>query len=269
MPAGPSDRALESQIRSALGAGELSLVYQPEVDLQTRRVLAVEALLRWQHPELGELGPSEFITLAERSDLIQVLGGWVIDESIGALAGWLAALPELRVVLRINVSPVQMGNDELVDRFTGALQTHGVPGRLICVELTENVPMPDTQQVVKTLERLKRLGITSAIDDLASGYSTLGQLRTLPVDVIKLDRSLVVGIDRDERAAAIVTALIGLALNFGLDVVAEGVETEAEAATLLRLGCSRAQGHHLGHPVPADEALRLLRERGYADAAHT
>lgn len=262
MPAGPSDRALESQIRSALGAGELSLAYQPELDLRTRRVLAVEALLRWQHPEHGELGPSEFIALAERSDLIQLLGAWVVDESVGALAGWLNAIPDLDVVLRVNVSPVQLTGDRLVDLLAGALDRHGVPGRRICVELTETAPLPGPAQVASTLQRLARLGVRSAIDDLGTGYSTLSQLRALPVDVIKLDRTLVFGVNEDERGQAIIRALVGLARDLRVELVAEGVETAAEAECLLRLGLTRAQGHHLGRPAPAADVLALLRERG-------
>lgn len=254
--------ALEAGMRDAVGRGELRLVYQPEFDLVTHRVHAVEALARWQHPVHGELGPDSFIALAERSDLIKVVGAWVIDESTRALASWIAQLPGLDVVLRVNVSPVQMHGDELVELFEAALTAHRIPGRQLCIELTENAPLRDLDQVADTLARLKRMGISSAIDDLASGYSTLSQMRSLPVDIIKIDRSLVSNIDRDERAEAIVMALIGLALNFGLEVVAEGVETPAEMATLVRLGCTRAQGHYLGRPMPAAELLEMLRERG-------
>lgn len=248
----------ESGIVDALGRGELELVYQPEYDLLTREVVAVEALLRWRHPEHGELGPDSFIAQAERSGLITVIGAWVIDRSVRALASWNAALPERRIMLRVNVSPVQLEGDELVTLFEAALDGHDVSGDQLCIELTENAPLRNTAEVADTLRRLKKLGISSAIDDLASGYNTLSQLRVLPVDVIKLDRSLVAGLDRDARAQAIVTALLGLALNFGLEVVAEGVEREAEARTLLELGCTRAQGHHLGRPVPAERVVELL-----------
>jgi EAL domain-containing protein (putative c-di-GMP-specific phosphodiesterase class I) len=253
---------LEADIRNAVGNGELVLVYQPEIDLLTREVVAVEALLRWQHPERGELGPESFIALAERSGLIKAIGSWVIDESTRALASWNEALPGLDVEMRINVSPVQVSGTDLVGLFQAAIERHHVLGRQLCIELTENAPLRDPNQVADTLRRLKELGIRSAIDDLATGYSTLSQLRSLPVDIIKLDRSLVSGIDHDLRAEAIVTALIGLALNFGLGVIAEGVENEQEVGTLLRLGCTRAQGHHLGKPAVAATVLELLRDRG-------
>jgi EAL domain-containing protein (putative c-di-GMP-specific phosphodiesterase class I) len=256
------DAELQAGLRNAVDRGEMVLVYQPEVDLLTRRVVAMEALLRWQHPQRGELGPEAFIRFVERTDEIRTVGAWVIDESTRALASWNRAIPGLAVVLRVNVSPVQLDGDDLVTLFRSALRTNGVPGEQVCIELTENAPLRDPGQVAATLRRLRQLGVRSAIDDLATGYSTLSQLRSLPVDVIKLDRSLVTGLDRDSRARAIVTALIGLALNFGVDVVAEGVETEDEVAALLALGCNRAQGHHLHRPVRADAVVNLLREHG-------
>ena len=253
---------LEAGIRNAVDQAELALVYQPEIDLLTRRVVAVEALVRWQHPLHGELGPESFISTAERSGLITVVGAWVIDAAAAALATWNAALPGLDVVLRVNVSPVQMHGAELVPLFRAAIERHKVRGTQLCIELTENAPLRDAAVVADTLRGLKELGVKSAIDDLAKGYSTLSQLRRLPVDIIKLDRSLVSGIDQDPRAEAIVTALIGLALNFGLEVVAEGVENEREVEALLRLGCTRAQGHHLGKPMHQDAVVELLRRRG-------
>jgi EAL domain-containing protein (putative c-di-GMP-specific phosphodiesterase class I) len=249
---------LEAGMRNAVGNGELSLVYQPEVDLVTREVTAVEALLRWQHPTRGELGPDSFIRFAERSDLIRLVGAWVIDESLRALGQWLSALPDLDIRLRVNVSPAQLAGDELVLLFGSALDAHGVPGDRVCVEITENVPVTDTGEVARTLHQLRRLGITSALDDLASGYSTLSHLRELPVDLVKIDRSLVSGLHQDRRAQAIVTAVVGLGLVLGLDVVAEGVENEEEAQALLQLGCTRAQGHHLGKPTVAAGVLDVL-----------
>jgi EAL domain-containing protein (putative c-di-GMP-specific phosphodiesterase class I) len=252
----------ETGMRDAVDKGELTLVFQPEVDLATSEVLAVEALLRWQHPKLGELSPESFINLAERSDLIKIVGAWVIDESVYALAAWNAELPGLDIQLRINVSPAQVTDDELVTLFGAVLAAHGVRGDQVCVEITENVPTKDLAVVSQTLRGLKAIGVSSAMDDVGSGYSTLSQLRQLPVDVIKVDRSLVSGLYADRRAQAIVTALIGLSLVLDIVLVAEGVEDEREVEALLRLGCSRAQGHYLGKPVGAPAILELLRERG-------
>jgi EAL domain-containing protein (putative c-di-GMP-specific phosphodiesterase class I) len=261
-PPPPPDPALEQSLPGAVDRGEMVLVYQPEVDLLTRRIVAVEALLRWQHPERGVLGPEAFIRYAERGEQIRQVGAWVIDESTRVLAEWNKAVPGLSVVLRVNVSPVQLDGDDLVTLFRTALQDHDIPGQQVCIELTENAPLRDPTQVADTLRRLKELGISSAIDDLATGYSTLSQLRSLPVDAIKIDRTLVSGLDEDARARAIVNALIGLALNFGLDVVAEGVENENEVRTLLELGCFRAQGHYLQRPVSGDVMTELLAAQG-------
>jgi EAL domain-containing protein (putative c-di-GMP-specific phosphodiesterase class I) len=258
----PSKPDLETGMRYAIANGELSLVFQPELDLITSEVTAVEALVRWHHPTLGELGPDSFITLAERSDLIKIVGAWVVDESVRALADWLAQVPELDIRLRVNVSPAQLAGDELILLFRAALKAHGVAGERLCVEITENYPVADPDEVARTLRELKELGITSALDDLASGYSTLSHLRRLPVDVVKIDRSLVSGLHEDQRAQAIVTALIGLALVLDIDVVAEGVENVREAQALVRLGCSRAQGHYLGRPSHAPDIVELLRESG-------
>jgi EAL domain-containing protein (putative c-di-GMP-specific phosphodiesterase class I) len=260
---GPTD--LESDIRAAVANNDLVLVYQPEIDLLTRRVVAVEALLRWEHPRLGQLAPESFIAVAERTGLISAIGELVLDVSVGALAEWMADLPEIDLILRINVSPVQLNGPDVVTMFEQTLSKYGVPGTRLCIELTENQPLRDATRVADTLRRLKELGVSSAIDDLATGFSTLSRLRWLPVDVVKLDRSLVADIDADPRAQAIVTAVIGLAINFGMGVVAEGVETEDEVDTLLRLGCTRGQGHLLGMPVPAEAVVEMLRTLGNKD----
>lgn len=249
-------------MRMAPARGELFLVYQPEVELATGEVVAVEALVRWRHPQRGELGPEAFIALAEQSDVIMVLGEWVISESLREFACWNAALAGLDVSLRVNVSPVQVTGGDMVTLFAAALAEHGLRGEQVCVEITENTQPGEVGELAAALRALKALGITSAIDDLATGYSTLSRLRFLPVDIVKIDRSLVSGIDGDARAQAIVRALIQLAGDLGVGVVAEGVENVAEEAALVRLGCTRAQGHHLARPMSAPEVLTLLRDRG-------
>lgn len=261
-PGRPADTGLEAAMRSAAANGELYLDYQPEVDLITNQVVAVEALVRWNHPQFGEMGPDSFIALAERTGLIKIIGGWVIGESLRDLASWRSGLPGLDVSLRVNVSPVQIATGDLPGMFATALAESGVAGNQVCVEITENiVPGGDLTRLVGTLHALKELGITSAIDDLANGYSSLSRLRALPVDLIKIDRSLVTGVDADTRGQAIVRALITMAHDLGVDVVAEGVENAAEAAELVRLGCAHAQGHYLGRPMNAFDMLDLLRER--------
>jgi EAL domain-containing protein (putative c-di-GMP-specific phosphodiesterase class I) len=191
-PAGPNDAAtdLETGMRTAAGNGELYLVYQPEVDLHTGQIVAVEALLRWLHPRHGALEPESFISLAEQSDLIKVLGAWVIEESLGDLATWNLEVLGLDVSLRVNVSPVQIAIDDIVALIADALKANGLAGERVCVEITENVMPSDVAQLSTVLRELKELGVSSAIDDLATGYSTLSRLRSLLVDIVKIDRSL-------------------------------------------------------------------------------
>jgi EAL domain-containing protein (putative c-di-GMP-specific phosphodiesterase class I) len=249
-----------AELRAAVRARGLHLVYQPEFDLPTGRVVAVEALARWHHPRLGELGPEWFIPLAERTDLIADIGTWAIDTALAQLASWRAARPGLDLTVRVNVSPLQITGHDIAATVADALDRHGVPAAQVCVELTENAPLGDVDEVARALRRLAALGVSSAIDDFATGYSALSHLRTLPVDFVKIDRSLVAGIDADPRAQAIVTAVIGLAINFELGVIAEGVETEPEAATLLRLGCTRAQGHLFARAMGPEAVLDRLRD---------
>ncbi len=249
---------LTEELRTAIGNEELSLLYQPEYDLLTGQVIAAEALVRWQHPTRGELQPADFIELAEQSGLIKPIGDWVIDSAVRTLGQWRLVVPQLRFRMRVNVSPVQMTDTDMLERVARALDEFDVPGSLVSIELTERETPRDLREVARVVRGLKELGVTSAIDDLATGYSTLSQLRALPVDMIKIDRSLVTGIDEDPRAQSIVTAMIGLALNFGLEVVAEGVQNEREVATLLALGCTRAQGHFLSRPLTADALFELV-----------
>lgn len=255
---------LESGMRAAADRGELFLLYQPEVDLATGRIVAVEALTRWLHPVRGELGPDSFIALAEQSDLIQVLGAWVIEESFRDFAGWQAALDGLAIVLRINVSPTQLLHPGFSDAVAGALDRQGITGDRVCVELTETVAIIDADAVLRALAELKALNITAAIDDLASGYSTLSRLRTLPVDFVKLDRSLVAGVADDRRAQAVVSGVVGIAAELGAEVIAEGVETAQDADMLVRLGCRRAQGHYFGRPMSAADTASFLSDFGRA-----
>jgi EAL domain-containing protein (putative c-di-GMP-specific phosphodiesterase class I) len=252
---------ITTELDRAVRGGELRLVYQPEVHLRTGTVVAVEALLRWQHPSRGLLEPSGFIALAEQSSAINEVGAWVIDEATRELANWLIELPNLTVTLRVNVSPLQLAQDEIVSVFGAALERHGVPGERVCAEITERVPR-DLARLAAALPRLRALGIRSAIDDFGIGYSGLSQLRALAVDVIKIDRSLVAGIAADERGQVILRAVIDLAGQLGIVVTAEGVETEQDARALDQLGCEYAQGNLLGAPASGAEILSLLRARG-------
>ncbi|HET6876621.1 MAG TPA: EAL domain-containing protein [Jatrophihabitans sp.] len=254
--------AFAARMHAAAERGELFLRYQPEVDLTNGRFVAVEALARWSHPDRGELGPDSFIALAEQSDLIRSLGRWVIDESLHDFSTWRRALPGLDIVLRVNVSPAQLDTG-FPQLLRTALVRHGVPGDRVCLELTENVPVVDVDRLTACLAEVRALGVSVALDDLASGYSTLGRLRAIAVDYVKIDRSLVAGIDRDPRARAVVAGLLPLALAVGAAVVAEGVENAAEADTLRALGCTRVQGHFFARPMSARELFGLLRRQSH------
>ena len=249
--------------RSTPYEGELRLKYQPEVDLRTGRIVAVEALARWAHPERGEVGPEDFIGLAEQTGLIRVVGSWIIDHSLREFADFVRHA-QAPLVLRVNISPVQVVGDDLVSRFASRLDAYGLRGEQVCVELTENVLVGDVSRVIDTLSGLRRLGIRSALDDIGAGFSHLARLRDFPVDAIKIDRALVTGLTDDWRAQAIILALVRLAGDLGIDLVAEGVDNDADAETLVRLGCIRAQGHHLALPMEPSR-LKPLLERGKID----
>lgn len=248
------DTALEARMRRAVADHEFALEYQPEVDMRTGEILAVEALVRWNHPERGLLAPDVFIELAERSDLIKLLGSWIITAAIEEFAAWRTE----DVVLRINVSPAQLTGDGVIDVFATALRENGLDGSRVCVEFTETAGGRGTAELARTLSALQALGITSSIDDLATGYSTLSRLRTLPVDSIKIDRSLVRGVAADARARAIVRALVTMGYELGLQVIAEGIENDDDAAALIELGCFRGQGHHFYRAMDAAATAELL-----------
>lgn len=252
--AGPCPE-LECQLRTAVERNEFVLLYQPEIDIRTGRIVALEALLRWDHPGRGRLAPDAFIGVAEQSDVIKLVGHWVIENAIREFARW----DNDRVVLRINVSPAQLSGEGIVGQLESALRAYGVPAGQVGIEFTETASSGDITELVATLRALTERGIGSAIDDLATGYSTLSRLRLLPVDTVKIDRSLVVDIDRDARARAIVRAVVAMGRELGLEVVGEGIETADEALTLAGLGCHRGQGHYFGLPRDAIATEALLR----------
>jgi EAL domain-containing protein (putative c-di-GMP-specific phosphodiesterase class I) len=264
VPPGPEDAELTAELTHAATNGELRLLFQPEVDLWTRRIVAAECLLRWEHPRLGLLEPARFIQLAERAGAMDTLGTWVVDTAIAQLATWSGASVAAGLSLRVNISPSQFAHRDVAGLVGAALARHHVPGRRLCVEITETAPLPPLDLAARTIEALHQVGVATAIDDWGTGYSRLSQLRVLPVDAVKLDRSFVTDLHVDPRAAAIVRGLIGLAASLDLTVVAEGVETEAEAAALLTYGCSRAQGHLFGAAMSADALESRLSEAAAA-----
>lgn len=253
----------EVLLRDALYDGGLLLHYQPEVDLRTGQLLAVEALLRWQHPTWGLTSAGRFIEVAEASGLIVDIGEWVLREACRQMAAWRARHGDLRMTMRVNMSPAQLATGSIVDVVRECLEANGLPGRVLCLEITEHAVMQDVEQAVATLQELKLLGVSLAIDDFGVGFSSLSQLKRLPVDILKIDQTFVAGLGVDGGDRAIVDATVRLATSFGLDVVAEGVERPELVHELLELGCRRAQGYLLCRPRPPAALEPVLRDGGF------
>ena len=252
---------IELHLQNVIESGALLLHYLPEVDMRTGEILAAEALVRWQHPTRGLLGPDAFIGVAESINLAGELGRWVMRSACADFAAWQSRGLGENIVMRINVSPVQLVIDGFVESVAGILEEFGLARGSVCLEITESVVVQDIETTRITLAALKAAGVQIAIDDFGTGYSAFSHLKSLPVDTLKIDRGFVRELGADPGDLAIVRAIIALAEAFGLELVAEGVETEAAALTLLRHGCHRAQGFLLSRPI-AGAALESLLAKG-------
>jgi diguanylate cyclase (GGDEF)-like protein len=252
---------IELHLQGVIDSDALVLHYLPEVDMRTGEVLAAEALVRWQHPTRGLLLPDSFIGVAESINLAGELGRWVMRRACAEFSRWRAHGVGDDAVLRVNVSPVQLVADGFVDTVAGTLDEFGLDGGSVCLEITENVVVQDIETTRITLAGLKNVGVQIAIDDFGTGYSVLTHLKSLPVDTLKIDKSFVRELGTNSSDLAIVRAIIALAEAFGLQLVAEGVETEAAARTLLQHGCHRAQGYLLSRPVTGEAMKAMLAKR--------
>ena len=249
--------SLENRLRQALPNEELILHYQPIVDVRSGRVCGAEALLRWRHPELGLVPPSEFITLAEISGLIVPIGHWVLKTACEQVREWQAmGYPHLRV--SVNLSPRQFQQSKLVAQVTGSLVAGGIDAGSLDLEITESSAMQNAELTINTLLELKRLGVAISLDDFGTGYSSLNYLKRFPIDRVKLDQSFVRDMTRNSEDAAIVRAVISMAHTLKLVVVAEGVETEEQLAFLRQHRCDEIQGFLFSPPVEAAEFRKLL-----------
>ena len=246
-------RALELDLHRAVRMGEFELHYQPLVDLPSGRVSALEALVRWRHPERGLVGPDEFIPLAEEIGSIGLIGAWVLDRACADAAGWPA---EVRVA--VNVSAVQFKGAGLVAAVRGALAASALPPERLELEITETALLADTDATLAILRELRAMGVRIAMDDFGTGYSSLGYLRSFPFDKIKIDRSFIADIETDVDCKAIVRAVAGLGSNLGIAITAEGVETLAQLDRLRAEGCDQVQGYLFSRPVPARDVAALL-----------
>jgi diguanylate cyclase (GGDEF)-like protein len=252
---------IELHLASAIENGALVLHYLPEVDMRTGEILAFEALVRWQHPTRGLLSPNAFIGVAESINFAGELGRWVMRAACSEFRRWRSKGIGEDAVLRINVSPVQLVTEGFVETVAGIIDEFGLDGGSVCLEITESVVVQDIETTRITLAGLKDVGVQIAIDDFGTGYSVLSHLKSLPVDTLKIDKSFVRELGTNPGDLAIVRAVIALAESFGLELVAEGVETEEAALTLLRHGCYRAQGFLLSRPVAGDAMESLLAKR--------
>jgi diguanylate cyclase (GGDEF)-like protein/PAS domain S-box-containing protein len=242
----------ETALRRALDRRELRIHYQPIRDLADQRIVGYEALLRWEHPERGLLMPADFIRVAEETGLIVPIGAWVARAACGQLARWRAEGAE-DIWVAVNLSARQLGGEALVADIDAAIRHVGIPPSALRVEITESLLIENVEQATATLRLLRELGVQVVVDDFGTGYSSLSYLSRFPVDVLKIDKSLMSGLGRHERDTAIVTAVVGLAHTLGLTAIGEGVEDQHQYDALRRLGCDQAQGFLLGRPRAGTE----------------
>jgi diguanylate cyclase (GGDEF)-like protein len=254
----PERLMLESELRRAAARREFELHYQPKVNVGDGRIVGMEALVRWKHPEKGLLLPRDFMSVAEDTGLMTVIGKWIIEHACAQSKAWRdAGFPPLRV--GINVSGVQFRQRDLLDTIAQTLLTTGLPADCLELEITEAVVMHNPASAIVMLEKLSEMGVHIAIDDFGTGCSSLSYLKRLPIDRLKIDCSFVRDISSDPDDAAIVKATIGVAHNLRLKVIAEGVETAEQLEFLRRLGCDEYQGYHNSHPLTAAQFERMLR----------
>ncbi|WP_246883929.1 putative bifunctional diguanylate cyclase/phosphodiesterase, partial [Pseudomonas chlororaphis] len=259
-------RELEKDLREALSREQFHLVYQPQISYRDHRVVGVEALLRWQHPEHGFVPPDLFIPLAEQNGTIIAIGEWVLDQACRQLREWHdLGFSDLRMA--VNLSTVQLHHAELPRVVNNLLQIYRLPPRSLELEVTETGLMEDISTAAQHLLSLRRSGALIAIDDFGTGYSSLSYLKSLPLDKIKIDKSFVQDLLDDDDDATIVRAIIQLGKSLGMQVIAEGVETAEQEAYIISEGCHEGQGYHYSKPLPARELSAYLKQAQRSNAA--
>jgi EAL domain-containing protein (putative c-di-GMP-specific phosphodiesterase class I) len=252
--------ALENDLRRGLAAGEFELAFQPVMSARTGRIITAEVLLRWRHPLRGMIGPSSFIPLAEESGLMIPLGEWVIRETCRQARAWqLGDGPQIR--LAVNLSATQFRHQNLVEVIRSALAAEDLDARCLEIELTESAVMTNPEESVGVLRQLRKMGVTVAVDDFGTGYSSLSYLRRFPIDKLKIDRSFVRDLATSRTDESIVRAIISLAHSVGLQVVAEGVETEEQLRCVRALGCDHWQGYYCCEPQPPGVFAAMLLDQ--------
>ena len=244
-------KQLEESLRLAIEQDDLTLFMQPKTDLITGRWVGAEALVRWNHPSLGRIGPSTFIPIAEETGLVLPLGRWVLERACREALTWDGAIAN--AVVAVNVSPSQFFYEDIVTEVEAALAATGLPPHRLELEITEGVLMRNHDTAISTLEGLSKLGVLVSLDDFGTGYSSLGYLKHFRLNKLKIDRSFVKDITRDKDDQLIVRAMVELADGLGLTTIAEGIETKTQAKLLIKLGCEEGQGYLYGKPMPAGD----------------
>ena len=251
---------LQSELRQAIARNQLSLVFQPQLELDGGRIAGAEVLLRWTHPERGEIAPGQFIPLAEETGLIQEVGDWALQRACACLAEWQQRWPQL--VLAVNLSPRELRRADCAQRVRDCLQRHGLPAGALELEITEGVLLEDVEQCIATMHQLKALGVRFAIDDFGTGYSSLTYLKRLPLDRLKIDRSFIHDLESGGSGAVLVETILVIARSLGLECVAEGVENAAQQEWLQRHGCDLGQGYYFGLPLTEQQFVQWMHEHG-------
>jgi diguanylate cyclase (GGDEF)-like protein len=248
-------RALEMDLRNALGRGEMEVYFQPLVDLRTDRICACEALLRWHHPERGLISPAEFIPIAEETSLIIQLGEWVLNQACAEATGWPGG-----VRVAVNLSPAQFKDGNLAAAVVTALARSGLAPDRLELEITETVLLQDSHATIRAMNQLQKLGVRMSLDDFGTGYSSLSYLRKFPFQKIKIDGCFVRDLGADDGSLAIIRAVAGMGADLGMDITAEGIETEEQLRIVKAEGCREAQGYFLGRPMPAEAVRKRISE---------
>jgi diguanylate cyclase (GGDEF)-like protein len=248
--------ALEADLRRALERNELSVYYQPQVDIHTGKTVSAEALVRWNHPKHGLVSPANFIPLAEEMGLIIEIGNWVLTEACSTLKAWQSQGLELQKIA-VNLSSLQFKQSDLLEQTQKVLKETGLEPKFLELELTESIIMNDAGSTVEVLHALKDMGVRLSVDDFGTGYSSLNYLTKFPLDELKIDKSFIVDVDSDRHNASIVTAIVAMAKSLGLEVVAEGVETEAQLGFVAEQGVRVVQGFFFSKPLPKEEFIQL------------
>jgi EAL domain-containing protein (putative c-di-GMP-specific phosphodiesterase class I) len=252
---------LEYDLRFALARGELFIDYQPIVSLASGRITGFEALLRWNHPTRGLIGPRDFIPIAEETGLIIPIGIWVLREACAQMREWQKKYPGTAgMTVSVNISGVQLAQVDVVETISGLLLETGLPGKALHLEVSESTCMKRSQTVIEAIRSLSKIGIAFQVDNFGIGYSPLSYLRDYPIQGIKIGQPFINNI-ADEQKSGIIRTMVALAHTMGIEAIAEGIETEEQLQSLKALGCSSGQGYIISHPVDQVDVSKMLSSR--------